>query len=99
MSSLTVKTLRREFFYNGTRVPDPAPNLIVYRRERNPHAFLPRDRDSNTGGTGRYRRRPSLHFQPRHWQQGLISALHAVSHPNLVPRVRTPFVLQGRSSP
>ena len=29
MSSLTVKGLHREFFYNGTRIPDPAPNLTV----------------------------------------------------------------------
>ena len=29
MSSLTVKALHREFFYNGTRIPDPAPNLTV----------------------------------------------------------------------
>ena len=27
MSSLKVETLHREFFYNGTRIPDPAPNL------------------------------------------------------------------------
>jgi PRTRC genetic system protein C len=29
MSSLTVKALHREFFYNGIRIPDPAPNLTV----------------------------------------------------------------------
>ena len=29
MSSLTVKALHREFFYNGTRIPDLAPNLTV----------------------------------------------------------------------
>ena len=29
MSSLTVKALHREFFYNGTRIPYPAPNLTV----------------------------------------------------------------------
>jgi len=29
MSSVTVKALHREFFYNGTRIPDPAPNLTV----------------------------------------------------------------------
>jgi PRTRC genetic system protein C len=29
MSSLTVKALHREFFYNGTRIPDPAPSLTV----------------------------------------------------------------------
>jgi PRTRC genetic system protein C len=29
MTSLTVKTLHREFFYNGTRIPDPAPNLTI----------------------------------------------------------------------
>ena len=29
MSSVTVKVLHREFFYNGTRIPDPAPNLSV----------------------------------------------------------------------
>ena len=29
MSSVTVKALQREFFYNGTRIPDPAPNLTV----------------------------------------------------------------------
>ena len=29
MSSLTVKALHREFFYNGTRIPDPAPTLTV----------------------------------------------------------------------
>ena len=29
MSSLTVTPLHREFFYNGTRIPDPAPNLTV----------------------------------------------------------------------
>jgi PRTRC genetic system protein C len=29
MSSLTVKSMHREFFYNGTRIPDPAPSLTV----------------------------------------------------------------------
>ena len=29
MSSLTMKILHREFFYNGTRIPDPAPSLTV----------------------------------------------------------------------
>ena len=29
MSSLTMKALHREFFYNGTRIPDPAPSLTV----------------------------------------------------------------------
>jgi PRTRC genetic system protein C len=29
MSSLTINALHREFFYNGTRIPDPAPNLTV----------------------------------------------------------------------
>jgi PRTRC genetic system protein C len=29
MSSLKIETLQREFFYNGTRIPDPAPNLSV----------------------------------------------------------------------
>ena len=29
MSSVTVKALHREFFYNGTRIPDPAPSLTV----------------------------------------------------------------------
>ena len=29
MSNLKVETLRREFFYNGTRIDDPAPNLTV----------------------------------------------------------------------
>jgi PRTRC genetic system protein C len=29
MSSLKVEALHREFFYNGTRIPDPASNLTV----------------------------------------------------------------------
>ena len=29
MNSLTATPLYREFFYNGTRIPDPAPNLTV----------------------------------------------------------------------
>ena len=29
MSSLKVETLEREFFYNGTRIPDPAPTLSL----------------------------------------------------------------------
>ncbi len=29
MSSLKVESLHREFFYNGTRIPDPAPSLTV----------------------------------------------------------------------
>ena len=29
MSGLKVETLQREFFYNRTRIPDPAPNLSV----------------------------------------------------------------------
>ncbi len=29
MSSLKVQTLHREFFYNGTRIPDPAPAMSV----------------------------------------------------------------------
>jgi PRTRC genetic system protein C len=29
MSTLKVETLPREFFYNGSRIPDPAPRLSV----------------------------------------------------------------------
>ena len=29
MSGLKVEILQREFFYNGTCIPDPAPNLSV----------------------------------------------------------------------
>ena len=29
MSSPKVDVLHREFFYNGTRIPDPAPSLTV----------------------------------------------------------------------
>jgi PRTRC genetic system protein C len=29
MSGLKIETLQREFFYNGTRIPDPAANLSV----------------------------------------------------------------------
>ena len=29
MSPLKVETLHREFFYNGTRIPDPAPGMSV----------------------------------------------------------------------
>ena len=29
MSGLKVEVLQREFFYNGTRIPDPAPSLSV----------------------------------------------------------------------
>jgi PRTRC genetic system protein C len=29
MSGLKVEALPREFFYNGTRIPDPAPNLSI----------------------------------------------------------------------
>jgi PRTRC genetic system protein C len=29
MSGLKVEPLQREFFYHGTRIPDPAPNLTV----------------------------------------------------------------------
>jgi PRTRC genetic system protein C len=29
MSSLTVKALHREFFYNGTRIADPAPQMTA----------------------------------------------------------------------
>ncbi len=29
MSGLKVEALQREFFYSGTRIPDPAPNLSV----------------------------------------------------------------------
>ena len=29
MTSLKVEALQREFFYNGTRIPDPVPNLSV----------------------------------------------------------------------
>jgi PRTRC genetic system protein C len=29
MSNVTVKALHRELFYNGTRIPDPAPSLTV----------------------------------------------------------------------
>ena len=29
MSALKVEALQREFIYNGTRLPDPAPNLTV----------------------------------------------------------------------
>jgi hypothetical protein len=29
MSTLKVETLHREFFYNGTRIPDPAPGMSV----------------------------------------------------------------------
>jgi PRTRC genetic system protein C len=29
MSSLKIETLHREFFYNGTRIPDPAPQMTA----------------------------------------------------------------------
>jgi PRTRC genetic system protein C len=29
MSALKVESLQREFVYNGTRIPDPAPNISV----------------------------------------------------------------------
>jgi PRTRC genetic system protein C len=29
MGPLKVETLHREFFYNGTRIPDPAPGMSV----------------------------------------------------------------------
>lgn len=29
MSGLKVEVLQREFFHNGTRIPDPAPHLSV----------------------------------------------------------------------
>jgi PRTRC genetic system protein C len=29
MSTLKTEPLHREFFYNGTRIPDPAPNMTV----------------------------------------------------------------------
>ena len=29
MNPLKVETLHREFFYNGTRIPDPAPAMSV----------------------------------------------------------------------
>ena len=29
MSGLKLESLQRGFFYNGTRIPDPAPNLSV----------------------------------------------------------------------
>jgi len=29
MSGLKIEALQREFFYKGTRIPDPAPNLSV----------------------------------------------------------------------
>jgi PRTRC genetic system protein C len=29
MSSLKAEALHREFFYNGTRIPNPTPNLTV----------------------------------------------------------------------
>jgi PRTRC genetic system protein C len=29
MNRLQVEVLAREFFYNGTRIPDPAPNLSI----------------------------------------------------------------------
>lgn len=29
MNNLKVTALAREFFYNGTRIPDPAPNMSI----------------------------------------------------------------------
>jgi PRTRC genetic system protein C len=29
MNNLKTTTLAREFFYNGTRIPDPAPNMSI----------------------------------------------------------------------
>lgn len=29
MSPLRVEALHREFFYNGTRIPDPAPGMSI----------------------------------------------------------------------
>ena len=84
MSSLTVKALHREFFYNGTRIPDPAPNLTVEASERIANAVPPRNCNGDTGGAGGHRRRPSLHVQPGHRQQGLILRLQAVSRCDLL---------------
>jgi hypothetical protein len=84
MSSLKVEALHREFLYNGTRIPDPAPNLTVEQVRKDD--VLPRNCHGDTGRTGGYRRRPSLHVQPGHRQQGLILRLQAVSRCDLLPR-------------
>ena len=95
MSSLTMKALHREFFYNGTRIPDPAPNLTVEQVQRITDAVLPRNCHGDTGGAGGHRRRPSLHVQPGHRQQGLILRLQAVSRCDLLPRPCSAPALQG----
>ncbi len=95
MSSLTVKALHREFFYNGTRIPDPAPNLTVEQVRELLTPSYPEIATAITGGAGGHRRRPSLHVQPGHRQQGLILRLQAVSRCDLLPRPCSAPALQG----
>jgi hypothetical protein len=40
----------REFFFDGTRIPDPAPKLTIEQVRKD--AFLPRNCHSDTVGTG-----------------------------------------------
>jgi hypothetical protein len=58
-------------------------------------AVLPRNCHGDTGGAGGHRRRPSLHVQPGHRQQGLILRLQAVSRCDLLPRPCSAPALQG----
>ena len=95
MSSVKVNALHREFFYNGSRIPDPAPNLTVEQVRELLTPSYPRNCHGDTGRTGGYRRRPSLHVQPGHRQQGLILRLQAVSCCDLLPRRCSAPALQG----
>jgi PRTRC genetic system protein C len=62
MNSLKVKVREREFFYNGTPIPDPAPNLSVEELREILTPTWPRDGNSNARGAGRYWNHTSLHF-------------------------------------
>jgi hypothetical protein len=71
MSGLKVEALQREFFYNGTRIPDPAPNLSVEQVRELLTPTWPGNCDGNPRRAGGYRQRSALHVQPSHWFEGL----------------------------
>lgn len=64
MSKLKLEILQREFFYNGTRIPDTAPNLFGGTGPGAADANVSRDRSRHPNGTRRYRQALRYNLQP-----------------------------------
>ena len=74
MSSLKVETLHREFFYNGTRIPDPVPAMSVEQVRELLTPSYPELATATTRWPRRHRHSLALFVQPGHRFQGLTMA-------------------------